>query len=310
VAAAEESSHLRAAPGHRRKHHHRAQPAAAGVEQHQQQEQPQSESEQFAYIQKDLIEAWKERTHLEQLQHTIDTQKALLGQQKRLVSQSSEAVSDEERSQFQTVIHMVKSSKYMMTKIRRAAIKKVKDAMSSVMSIDENAGKDMEENRRRIEAANAEIARATAANAKDQQIKQRSQKVLAAAVQEAKYFQTMLSSAKKSKASSVTESAQKEEVSQATNNEEQVATEKTQQNEVSKEKVVASKEDAAGAEKDSKEDATEAEKEDEVEELDEDKPQKEEASQEKAQKEELSEDDAHIKKESLIAVYQQVMHDE
>lgn len=301
VAAAEEHSSLRAAHGHRRKHHHRLHPA----EQHQQQEQLQSESEQFAHIQKDLIEAWKERTHLEQLQHTIDTQKALLGQQKKLVSQNSEAVSDEERSQFQMVVHMVRSSKSMMTKIRQAAIKKVKDAMSSVMNIDEAAGKDIEENKRRIEAAKAEIDRANAATAKDQQIKQRSQKVLAAAVQEATYFQSMLS-AKNRKASSVTESAQKEEVSQETSNKEQVVTEKTQQNEVSKEKVEASKEDVAGAEK---EDSTEADKE-ELEEVDEDKAQKEEASQEKARKEEASYDDVHIKKESLIAVYQQVMHDE
>jgi hypothetical protein len=358
VAAAEEHSSLRVAHGHRRKHHRRHHPAAAGVEQHQQQEQPHSQSEQFASIQKDLILAWKERAHLEQLQHTIDTEKALLGQQKKLVSQNSESVTDEERGQFKMMVSMLKGSKSMMTKVRLAAIKKVKDAMSSVMSIDEAAGSDMEENKRRIEAAKAEIARATAANAKDQQIKQRTQKVLAAAVQEAKYFQTMLLKKKAAvveerrdqvanrevhavlsvepvapeealsvdsvQAVSETESAQKEEVTQEKSNKEQVVTErssmawqqneeksnkqqfvteKTQQNEESSDKK------AEASKEDSKDDhATEAKK-DEWEQLDEERAKKQENSPDKVQQEEAPDEYAHIKKESILAAYQQAMSD-
>eukprot|EP00930_Biecheleria_cincta_P054122 TRINITY_DN4003_c0_g1_i1.p1 TRINITY_DN4003_c0_g1~~TRINITY_DN4003_c0_g1_i1.p1 ORF type:complete len:342 (-),score=119.44 TRINITY_DN4003_c0_g1_i1:56-1081(-) len=326
VAAAEEHSSLRAAPSQRRKHHrhHKQHPAAPGVaQQHQQLEQPQllaagSESERFASIQTDLMEAWKERTHLEQLQQTIDSQKALLGQQKRLIAQRSEAVSEEERTQYSTVAHMVRDSKAMVSKIRQAAIKKIKDAMSNVMSIDEAASSDMEENKRRIEAAKAEIARANAADAKDQQIKQRSQKVLAAAVQEAKYFQSMLS---------------KKKVEEGTNKT-QVSTQKIQQqNEVSKEKAQkaelkdeeVSKEDPPGAEKDVSDQMDEGKAQKDGRTL----PflssmaarwsswhsvqgQKEEATQEKVQKEDAPDDAAHIKKEkeSLLAVYQQAMHEE
>lgn len=177
------------------------------------------ESSRFASIQQGLIEAWKERTHLEQLQHTIASQKTLLDQQKKLMQQGSDAVSDAEKGQLQTVRHLVKDSQSMMSKVRMSAIKKVKDAMSEVMNIDEEAGKDMERNRKLMEEAKATIARAAAANVRDEKIRARSQKVLAAAVQEGKYFKNFAIAKNKDKEASETENslvetAQKEDASE------------------------------------------------------------------------------------------------
>lgn len=267
--------------GHRRKHHH---PALARVENKKQ----TSESDRFASIQQDLVEAWKERMHLEQLQHTIDSQKSLIGEQEKLVSSGSDAVSDDERDQLSMVSKMVKSSKSMMMKVRMASIKKIKSAMSAIMSIDDEAGKDIEKNKKRVEAAKAEIASATAASAKDEKIKQRSQKVLAAAVQEAKYFKNFVISGKGANetANSVTKTAQKDEVAWL---QEEVKEEKAQQGEASKKKAHKKEHKEADADAD-----------DDWGKVDEDKSQEKESSQEKLQKEDSE----------LFGEYDHVMKDE
>jgi len=107
---------------------------------------------------------------------------------------------DEERRQFLEMLHMVKDSNAMISKARKSALKKTEQAMEEVMSIDKDADKEIEKAQKQVEEAKAKIARAKAASAKSMLTKQRAQKVLAAAVREAKLFKTILMPKKQQKA--------------------------------------------------------------------------------------------------------------
>lgn len=227
VAEAAEPRQLRVAGSHG--HHHKLQhhktnhvgdAAQTELARHDQQQRHASEDvagakmsmeQKFGVVQKKLMDAWKSKDHLEKLKHSIKTQKALLSEQKAMVlAREQEEGGEEERKQFMQMLHMVKDSKVLMSKVRKTAIAKTKQAIEEAMDIDKDADKEIEAAQQKMEEGKAEVARANEASATAQLAKKRVQKILSAAMQEAKYFQ----------ASSVVETKTRkvEEASQTTEN--------------------------------------------------------------------------------------------
>lgn len=208
MAAAEKVDHLpdphaRVSAHSRRKHHMHPShmKARGGVSHHS---NPHID-QQFGAIQRTLIGAWKEKTHLEHLESSSQAQKALLDKQKQLLFSDNTDVTPEERKQVLQMYHMFKESRALTDKVRASALKKTEAAMADVLSINTAADELIAHNNQDILDMKLKIAQDVAANAEANRTQQRAKKVLAAALQEAKYFQTALSQAATEKQESVNE---------------------------------------------------------------------------------------------------------
>lgn len=159
----------------------------------------------FGAIQKKLIGAWKEKAHLQHLESNLQSQKAMLNEQKQLLFSDNSDDNDEEHKQVLQIYQMVKESRALTDKVRTSALNKTRDAMAEVMSIETAADELMAHNEQDILDLKLKVAQDVAANAEANRTKQRAKKVLDAVLQEAKYFQTALSQAKTDKQESVNE---------------------------------------------------------------------------------------------------------
>lgn len=158
-----------------------------------------SPAETFGGIQKTLVGAWKEKAHLESIQRTLTSQKELFDVQKKVLLANNDVVDEEERKQFLQMYQMVKESRTLADKVRNSAVKKAQDAISAVMNIDTDTDQMILQNKKDIAELQLRIAEDIAANSEANRTKQRAKTVLAAAVQEAKYFQKVLDKAKMEK---------------------------------------------------------------------------------------------------------------
>eukprot|EP00930_Biecheleria_cincta_P013494 TRINITY_DN11997_c0_g1_i1.p1 TRINITY_DN11997_c0_g1~~TRINITY_DN11997_c0_g1_i1.p1 ORF type:complete len:289 (-),score=87.48 TRINITY_DN11997_c0_g1_i1:230-1096(-) len=199
----QEERHVRK-PGHSRHEHHMRFSQLKHHGDNASHHAKMGPDKELEAIQKQLLEAWKEKAHLEHLQSNLQSQKALLDKQKQFLSDDS-GVNVEERNQVLQMYEIVKESRALTDKVRTSALEKTQDAMSEVMSIDTRADEQMAHNKQDITDLQLKIAQDVATNAEAERTKQRAKAVLAAALQEARYFEAVLRQAKTEKKESLNE---------------------------------------------------------------------------------------------------------
>jgi len=173
----------KAVHGKHHKAHHRHQKAAAPVAAAAEEQKSQAtDKAQFGHIQKELVEAWKHKTHMAKLRQTLEAEQKLLSSQQSLVESDVDDASDSAvQQQAAATKNMINDAKVLLYKSRQDALKQTRAALKEAYQIKKTTEHD-------IETSNLAIQKATKAKEEaDKKIKSIAT-VIHAATEEAKFF--------------------------------------------------------------------------------------------------------------------------
>lgn len=170
-------------PHHRHQKAHKSLSATAPVAAAAQEQKSQATGKaQFGQIQKELVEAWKHKTHMAKLRQTLEAEQKLLSSQQSLVESDVDDASDSAvQQQAAATKNMIKDAKVLLHKSRQDALKQTQAALKEAYQIKKTTEHD-------IETSNLAIQKATKAKDEaDKKIKSIAT-VIHAATEEAKFF--------------------------------------------------------------------------------------------------------------------------
>jgi len=170
---------------HKRHHrHHKTHKSAAPVvaaAAHEQKSQETGEAK-FGHIQKELVEAWKHKSHMAKLRQTLDAEQKLLSSQQSLVESDVDDASDSAvQQQAAATKNMINDAKVLLHKSRQDALKQTRAALKEAYEIKKSSEHDIEASKLAIQKATKDKEEA------DKKIKNIAQ-VIHAATEEAKFF--------------------------------------------------------------------------------------------------------------------------